>query len=93
MPEASREIRRALPAADTPANDGQTLWIHLPIARALLPRRQLGRATYCETLRCQGKQRTATTFHAVINMPGNPDYAWVACADCTGLMIEGAFAG
>jgi hypothetical protein len=29
----------------------------------------------------------------VINMPGTSDYAWVACADCTGLMTEGAFAG
>jgi hypothetical protein len=30
----------------------------------------------------------ATTFHAVIRVPGQPDYVWVACADCTGLMIE-----
>ncbi|HVS04879.1 MAG TPA: hypothetical protein VHK65_01765 [Candidatus Dormibacteraeota bacterium] len=43
---------------------------------------------YCETLRCRSKQRTATTFHAVISVPGQPDYVWVACADCTGLMIE-----
>jgi hypothetical protein len=48
--------------------------------------------TYCEALRCQGKRRAATTFHAVIGVQGEPDYAWVACADCSGLMIEGAFA-
>jgi hypothetical protein len=71
---------------------GEPLWIHRPIAEAKLlnPRRVL--SSYCEALRCQGKRRTATTFHAVIGVPGAPDYAWVACANCTGLMIEGAYA-
>ncbi len=70
----------------------QPLWIRLPIAEAKLlsPRRVIPR--YCEALRCQGKRRAATTFHAVIGVQGEPDYAWVACADCSGLMIEGAFA-
>ena len=67
----------------------QPIWIHLPIAEAerLSPNLEMPR--YCETLRCRSKQRTATTFHAVISVPGRPDYVWVACADCTGLMIEG----
>ncbi len=47
---------------------------------------------YCEALRCQNKRRAATTFHAVIGVRGEPDYAWVACADCTGLMIDGSYA-
>jgi hypothetical protein len=66
----------------------QPIWIHLPIAEAerLSPNLEMPR--YCETLRCRSKQRTATTFHAVIGVPGQPDYVWVACADCTGLMIE-----
>ena len=68
--------------------DGEPIWIHLPIAQAerLSPNLEMPR--YCETLRCRGKQRAATTFHAVISVPGQPDYVWVACADCTGLMIE-----
>jgi hypothetical protein len=47
---------------------------------------------YCEAARCPGKKRQATTLHAVISEPGTADYRWVACADCTGLMIEGAYA-
>jgi hypothetical protein len=68
--------------------DGQPIWIHLPIAEAerLSPNLEMPR--YCETLRCRSKRRTATTFHAVISVPGQADYVWVACADCTGLMIE-----
>jgi hypothetical protein len=71
---------------------GDPLWIRLPIAEAKLlnPRRVMPR--YCEALRCQNRRRAATTFHAVIGVPGEPDYAWVACANCTGLMIEGAYA-
>ncbi len=88
MPEAIREIRRARQGAAP--NDGQPCWIHLPIAQAPLPDGRLEWPGYCETRRCQSKQRTATTFHAVINVPGTPDRAWVACADCTGLMMEGA---
>ena len=70
----------------------QPLWIRLPIAEAkhLTAWRVMPR--YCEALRCHSKRRAATTFHAVIGVPGEPDYAWVACADCTGLMIEGAYA-
>jgi hypothetical protein len=88
--EAIREIRPGWQAAYEPLHDGEPYWIYLPIAQAPLPSRGLEWPRYCETLRCQSKQRTATTFHAVINAPGEPDYAWVACADCTGLMMEGA---
>ena len=79
-------LRRSLP------HQGRSIWIQLPIAQAepLSLRSALPR--HCEALRCQRKQRMATTFHAVIDSAGEVDYAWVACADCTGLMIEGAFA-
>jgi hypothetical protein len=90
IPQAIREIRRAWRVADKLPADAQPRWIHLPIAQAPLPSRRLGMPRYCEARRCQGKRRTATTFHALIDVPGTPDYAWVACADCTGLMIEGA---
>jgi hypothetical protein len=85
-----RESRRGWPAADEPPKDGRPFWISLPIAQAPLPGRRQERPRYCETLRCRNKQRKATAFHAVINVPGEPGCAWVACADCTGLMIEGA---
>jgi hypothetical protein len=68
-------------------------WTHVPIAQAQLLSSGLEMPRYCESLRCQGKRRPATTFHALINVPGEPDRAWVACADCTGLMTEGAYAG
>jgi len=87
--EAIRGRRRGWQAADEPPNDGRPFWIYLPIAQAPLPGRRLASPRYCETLRCRSKQRKATTFHAVINVPGKPDRAWVACADCTGLMMEG----
>jgi hypothetical protein len=86
MAEPIHETRRVGQAAATSASDGQPLWIYVPIADSASASWRLARPRYCESLRCQGKQRTATTFHAVINVPGNPDYAWVACADCTGLM-------
>ena len=73
-------------------HDGQPRWTHLPIAQAQLLSPWLEMPSYCETRRCQSKQRTATTFHALVDVPGEPDRAWVACADCTGLMIEGAYA-
>lgn len=57
--------------------DSQPCWIHLPIAEA-----------YCETLRHQGQRRTATTFHAVVNAQGKPDRLWVACSECTSLMMD-----
>jgi hypothetical protein len=68
--------------------DGQPIWIHLPIAQAerLSPKLEMPR--YCETLRCRSKRRTATTVHALITGHGEANLIWVACADCTGLMIE-----
>ena len=92
MAEAIREIRRAWRVADTHANDGVPSWIHLPVARAQLLSSRVQLPRYCQTPRCQGKRRTATTFHAVINLPAAPDCASVACADCTGLMMDGAYA-
>jgi len=72
--------------------DKAPTWIRLPIVEAERLALSAALPRYCEALRCRRKQRTATTFHAVIGSDGEPDYAWVACADCTGLMIEGAFA-
>jgi len=68
--------------------DGQPIWIHLPLAEAerLSPSLQMPR--FCETLRCQSQQRTATTFHALIRVVGEADCVWGACADCTRLMLE-----
>jgi len=28
-----------------------------------------------------------------MGVPAKPDFAWVACADCTGLMMERAYPG
>jgi hypothetical protein len=66
----------------------QPIWIHLPIAEAerLSPKLEMPR--YCETLRCRSKHRLATTVHALITGHGEANLVWVACADCTGLMIE-----
>lgn len=69
----------------------QPVWIRLPIAEAKLLTGRGAMPRYCEALRCQSKRRSATTFHAVIDVRGEADYAWVACADCTGLMLEGAY--
>ena len=63
--------------------------MHLAIGEAQLLSSRLEMPRYCEALRHQGKRRTATTLHAVINVPGEPDRAWVACAECTTLMMEG----
>src|SRR6202035_3158499 len=73
--------------ADSP-HDSEPIWIHLPLAEAerLSPSLQMPR--FCETLRCQSQQRTATTFHALIRVVGEADCVWVACADCTRLMLE-----
>jgi hypothetical protein len=79
-------LRRRLP------RDGRAIWIRLPIAEVERLSPSLEMARYCEALRCQSKRRPATTFHAVVGVPGEADYAWVACADCTGLMMEGAYA-
>jgi hypothetical protein len=74
------------------APGSRPIWIQLPLAQAqrLSPGSEI--PTYCEARRCQHKQRKATTWHAVIGEAGAADYSWVACADCTGLMIEGAYA-
>lgn len=86
--KAIRESRLGWQATDEPADRGRPFWIYLPIVQAQLPDRRLEWPRYCESQRCQNKQRPATTFHAVINPPGEPDCAWVACSDCTGLMME-----
>jgi len=85
----SAESRRAGRVAGKHPHDGQPRWIHLPIAEALLLSSRVELPRYCETLRHRGKRRKATTFHAVINVPGEPDRAWVACAECTSLMMDG----
>jgi hypothetical protein len=89
IPDAIREIRRVGQVAGKHSHAGQPRWIHLPIAEALLLSSGVELPRYCETLRHRGKRRTATTFHAVINVPGEPDRAWVACAECTSLMMDG----
>jgi hypothetical protein len=70
----------------------QPLWIRMSIAEAKLlnPWRVLPR--YCEAQRCRSKRRAATTVHALITGHREANFIWVACADCTGLMIEGAYA-
>lgn len=68
--------------------DSQPRWIHLPIAAAQLLSPHLELTRYCETMSHQGKRRIATTFHAIINVPGEPDRAWFACAECTSLMMQ-----
>jgi hypothetical protein len=88
IPDTIREIRRGWRAARKHLDDGQPRWIHLPIAEAQLLSSRVELPTYCETLRHQGKRRTAATFHAVVNVPGEPDRVWVACAECTSLMLD-----
>jgi hypothetical protein len=88
-PDTIREIRRGLRVARQQLDDGQPHWIHLPIAEAQLLSSRVEIPTYCETLRHQGKRRSATTFHAVVNVPGEPDRVWVACSECTRLMLDG----
>jgi hypothetical protein len=55
-----------------------------------LPIKHVRRRGFCETSRCHEKSAVATTLHALINRPGKPDQDWVACAECTGLMIQQA---
>ena len=83
------EIQRSRRGSGKHPDDRPARWIHLPIAEALLLSSREEIPRYCETLRHQGKRRIATTFHAVINVPGEPDRAWVACAECTDLMMDG----
>ncbi|HXO58350.1 MAG TPA: hypothetical protein VN834_01000 [Candidatus Acidoferrum sp.] len=73
---------------DKHLEDGQPRWIRLPIAEARLLNALVELPAYCETLRHQGKRRTATTFHAVVNARGQPDRLWVACSECTNLMMD-----
>jgi hypothetical protein len=88
VPDAIRQIRQGWRAAGKSLDDRQPRWIHLPIAEARRLSSGMQMPSYCETRRCRGKRRPATTFHAVIDSPGEPDWAWVACADCTRLMID-----
>jgi hypothetical protein len=85
-------LRRRLRRVAEAPFDRRPIWILLPIAEAerLSPRSEMPR--YCEALRCQRKARTATTVHALITGHGEANSIWVACADCTGLMMEGAYA-
>ena len=92
MDQASTRAERPTSRRLSPRGIAETRWTRLPIARAHQLSPQLEMPTYCQTLRCQTKRRTATTLHALINGTGELDCAWVACADCTGLMMEGAFA-
>jgi hypothetical protein len=78
------KLRRNLPRAARP------IWIRLPIAEAARLSPSLQMPLYCEAERCQSRRRRATTVHAVITGQGKANFIWVACADCTGLMIEGA---
>ena len=64
------------------------VWIHLPIADAERLNPDLEMPRCCEARRCQSEPRTATTVHALITGHGEANLIWVACADCTGLMIE-----
>ena len=75
-------------------SDRQPIWIHLPIAEAERLSPSLEMPRYCEARRCQSKQRTATTLHALISPVGEAEAesVWVACAECTHLMLEGAYA-
>jgi hypothetical protein len=92
MGEAPARAERPISLGRRLARDGRPIWIHIPIAEAERLSPILDLPEYCEALRCQAKRRKATTFHAVIGSAGEADYVWVACADCTGLMIEGTCA-
>ncbi len=90
MDEVLARAGRPVGPRRSPAYEARSIWIQLPIAEA--GRLSLALPRYCEALRCQRKRRTATTVHALITGHGEANFIWVACADCTGLMIEGAFA-
>jgi hypothetical protein len=90
IPNAIREIRPNWRGADKPHDEDQPRWMHLPIAEAQLLSSRVEIPSYCETVRHQGKRRIATTLHAVVSVPGEPDRAWVACAECTSLMMARA---
>lgn len=81
-------IRSALAIPTVAGMDKAPVWILRPIAEAerLSPNLEMPR--YCEAQRCESEQRTATTIHTLITGHGEANLIWVACADCTGLMIE-----
>ena len=87
--DAIREIRQAWRAAGKHADDAPPRWIQLPIAQAERLNSRVEMPRYCETVRHRGRRRPATTFHAVVDVPGQPDRARVACAECTSLMMDG----
>jgi hypothetical protein len=92
MDEAPARAGRPIRLRRGMAREGRSTWIQLPIAEAqrLSPSSELPR--YCEARRCQSKHRRATTVHALITGHGETNFIWVACADCTGLMIEDTYA-
>jgi hypothetical protein len=83
-------LSSALPSVAEAPRDDQPIWIHLPIAEAERLSPSLDMPAYCEALRCQSRQRMATTVHALITGHGEANLIWVACAECTRLMVEGA---
>jgi hypothetical protein len=85
-------LRRRLRSVAEASLDRRPIWILLPIAEAERLRPSLEMPRYCEALRCRSKEQTATTVHALITGHGEANLIWVACADCTGLMMEGAYA-
>ena len=84
-----RGVQRGWRVPGKDPDDGQPRWIHLGIAEAQRLSSRVELPRYCESVRHKGKRRIATTLHAVINVPGEPDRAWVACAECTSLMMDG----
>jgi hypothetical protein len=83
-------LHSGLPSVAGAPRDDQPIWIHLPLAEAERLSPSLDMPAYCEALRCQSRQRTATTVHALITGHGEANLIWVACAECTRLMVEGA---
>ena len=85
-------LRSGLPSVADAPRDDQPIWIHLPLAEAQRLSPSLDMPAYCEALRCQSRQRTATTVHALITGHGEANLIWLACAECTVLMLEAAYA-
>jgi hypothetical protein len=85
---AALGIRLTRLVGDDDPDGQQALWIYLPIAGAALVVPELEMPRHCETPRCRTRGRAATTFHALLNRQREPDSAWVACDECTGLMLN-----
>lgn len=84
---------RSGPVIPTVAGMDETpVWILLPIAEGDRLSANVGMPRYCQARRCQSEHRTATTVHTLITGHGEANLIWAACADCTGLMLEGAYA-